>query len=94
METARKPVKRMFSRDMHLQHSECREHSQNSRIKQPGIVEGPASDEDAERTLASSDFSKHSQNSLSKGEPNVDPGQAKATFGDRDGQCLVTVSEL
>ena len=93
-EMARKPVKRTFSRDMDLQHSECREHSQNSRIKQPGIVEGPASDEDAECTAASSDFSKHSQNSLLKGEPNVDPGEAKATFDGRDGQCLVTVSEF
>ena len=53
-----------------------------------------ASDEYAERTAASSDFSKHSQNSLSKGEPNVDPGQVKATFGDHDSQCLVTVSEF
>ena len=87
-------LKRTFSRDTHLQHSKCREHSQNSRIKQPGIVEGPASDEDAEHTAASSDFSKHSQNSLSKSEPNVDPGQAKATFGDHDGQCLGTVSEF
>ena len=94
VETARKLVKQTFSRDTHLQHSECREHSQNSRIKQPGIVEVPASDEDAERRAASSDFSKHSQNSLSKGEPNMDPGQAKATFDGHDGQCLVTVSEF
>ena len=94
VETTRKLVKRTFSRDTHLQHSKCREHSQNSRIKQPGIVEATVSDEYAERTAASSDFSKHSQNSLSKGEPNVDPGQVKATFGDRDGQCLVTVSEF
>ena len=83
-----------ISRDTHLQHSECREHSQNSRIKQPGLVEATASDEDAGPTAASSDFSKHSQNSLSKGEPKVDPGEAKVTFGDRDGQCLVTVSEF
>ena len=50
--------------------------------------------EDAKCLAASSDFSKHSQNSLSKGEPNVDPGEAKATSGDHDGQCLVTVSEF
>ena len=80
VETTRKLVKRTFSRDTHLQHSECREHSQNSRIKQPGIVEATASDEYAERTAASSDFSKHSQNSLSKGEPNVDPGQVESDF--------------
>ena len=53
-----------------------------------------ANNEDAEPTAASSDFSKHSQNLLSNGEPKVDPGEAKVTFGDRDGQCLVTVSEL
>ena len=53
-----------------------------------------ASAKDAERTAASSGFSKHSQNSLSKGEPKVDPEEAKVTFGDRDVQCLVTVSEF
>ena len=94
VETPRKLVKRTFSRDTHLQHSECREHSQNLRIKQPGMVEATASDEDAEPTAVSSNFSKYSQNSLPKGEPKVDPGEAKVTFGDRDGQCLVTVSEF
>ena len=54
------------------------------------MVEATASGEDPEPTAASSDFSKHSQNSLSKGEP----GEAKVTFGDHDGQCLVTVSEF
>ena len=54
---------------MHLQHSECQEHSQNLRLKRPGMVEMTASGEDAEPTAAGSDFSKHSQNSLSKGEP-------------------------
>ena len=58
------------------------------------MVEATATGEDAEPTAASSDFSKHSQNSLSKGEPKVDPGEANVTFGDRDGQCLVTVSEF
>ena len=94
VETARKLVKRTISRDTHPQHSECREHSQNSRIKQPGLVEVTASDKDAEPTAATSNFSKHSQNSLLKGEPKVDPGEAKVTFGDRDGQCLVTVSKF
>ena len=94
METARKLVKRTLSRDTHPQHSECREHSQNSQIKQPGLVEATASVEDAEPTAASSNFSKHSQNSLLKSEPKVNPGEAKVTFGDRDGQCLVTVSEF
>ena len=73
---------------------ECREHSQNSRKKQHGLVEATANDEDAEPTAASSDFSKHSQNSLSKGEPKVDPRKAKVTFGGHDSQCLVTVSEF
>ena len=48
VEMPRKLVKRTFSRDTHLQHSKCREHSQNSGIKQPGMVEVTASDEDAE----------------------------------------------
>ena len=94
VETPRKLVKRTLIREMHLQHSECREHSQNSRIKQATGVEMTVSAEDAKTTAASSDFSKHSQNSLSKGEPNVDPGEVKATFGDPDGQCLRTVSEF
>ena len=34
------------------------------------------------------------KNSLSKGEPNADPGEVKVTFGDPDGQCLRTVSEF
>ena len=94
VEMPRKLVKRTFSRDTHLQHSECREHSQNSRIKRPGMVEVTASGKDAEPTAASSDFSKHSQNSLSKAEPKVDPGEVKVTFGDRDGQCVVAVSKF
>ena len=94
VEMARKLVKWTFGRHTHPQHSECREHSQNSRIKQPGLVEATASVEDAKPTAASSDFSKHSQNSLLKSEPKVDPGEAKVTFGDRDGQSLVTVSEF
>ena len=74
--------------------SEYREHSQNSRKKQPAGVEMTVSAEDAKTTAASGDFSKHSQNSLSKGEPNADPGEVKTTFGDPDGRCLRTVSEF
>ena len=74
--------------------SEYREHSQNLRKKQPAGVEMTVSAEDATTTAASSDFSKHSQNSLSKGEPNADPGEVKTTFGDPDGRCLRTVSEF
>ena len=58
-------VKRTFSRDMHLQHSECRAHSQNSRIQESVGVAVTVRAEDAKTTAASSDFSKHSQNSLS-----------------------------
>ena len=74
--------------------SKYREHSQNSRKKQPAGVELTVSAEDATTTAASSDFSKHSQNSLSKGEPNADPGEVKTTFGDPDSRCLRTVSEF
>ena len=94
VETPRELAKGTLIREMHLQHSECREHSQNSRIKQPGTVEVTASTEDLEPTAASSDFSKHSQDSLSKGEPKADPGEANVTSVDRDGQRLVTVSEF
>ena len=89
-----KLVKRTFIREMHLQHSDFSKHSQNLRIKQAAGVEEIVSAEDAKSRAASSDFSKHSQNSLSKGKPNADPGEAKMTFGDPDGQCLLTVSEF
>ena len=94
VEMPRKLTKGTLIREMHLHHSECREHSQNSRINQPAGVKMTVSAEDAKTTAASSDFSKHSQNSLSKGEPNADPGEVKMTFGDPDGQCLRTVSEF
>ena len=94
VETPRKLVKRTFSRDTHLQHSDFSKHSQNSRIKQPRMVEATTSTEDAERTATSSDFSKHSQNSLMKGEPTVDPRESKVTFDDGDVQDLITVSEF
>ena len=94
VETPGKLVKRTFIRDMHLQHSECREHFQNSRIKQTTGAEVTVSANDAKCPAANSDFPKDFQNSLSNGGTNVDPGEAKATFGDHDGQCLVTVSEF
>ena len=93
-ETPGKLVKRGFSSDMHLQHSECREYSQNSRIKQAVRVAVTVNAKDAKCPAANSDFPKDSQNSLSKDEPKVDQGEAKVTFGDHDGQCLVTVSEF
>ena len=93
VEMPRELAKGTLIREMHLQHSEYREHSQNSRIKQLGTVEVTASTEDPEPTAASSDFSKHSQDWLSKGEPKADPGEANVTSVDRDGQRLVTISE-
>ena len=90
--TPEKVVKRTSIGEMHLQHSECREHSQNSRIKQAAGVEMTVSAKDAK--TVGSDFSKHSQNSLSKGEPNADPRRVEATLCHPDGQCLRTVSEF
>ena len=46
--------------------SEYREHSQNSRKKQPAGVETTVSAEDATTTAASGDFSKHSQTRCQK----------------------------
>ena len=94
VEMLMKSTKGTLIREMHLHHSECREHSQNSRIHQPAGVKMTVSADDAKTTAASSDFSKHSQNSLSKGEPNTDPGEVKTTFGDPDGRCLRTVSDF
>ena len=94
VETPGKLAKGTLIREMHLQHSECPEHSQNSQIKQAAGVEMTVSAKDAKTTAASSDFSKHSQNSLSKGKPNADLGEVKMTFGDSDGRCLRTVSEF
>ena len=94
VEMPRKLTKGALIREMHLHHSECREHSENLRINQPAGVKMTVSAEDAKTTAASSDFSKHSQNSLSKGEPNADPGEVKTTFGDPAGRCLRTVSEF
>ena len=62
VETPGKLVKRTFIRDMDLQHGECREHSQNSRIKQSAGVEVTVSAEDAKCPAANSDFPKDSQN--------------------------------
>ena len=89
-----KLVKRTFSRDTHLQHSNFPEHSQNSRIKQVGTVEVTVSAEDTKCSAARSDFPEDSQNSLQSGEREMDNREANMSFGDRDGQCLVTVSKF
>ena len=49
---------------------------------------------DIKRSAASSDFPQDSQNSLPRGECEMDKGEANMSFGDRDGQCLVTVREF
>ena len=58
------------------------------------MVEATASTEDAERTTAGSDFSKHSQNSLSSGERERDNGEPKVSFGNSHVRCLVMASEF
>ena len=50
--------------------------------------------EDTKLSAASSDFPENSQNSLSSREREMDNGEANMSFGDRDGQCLTTVSEF
>ena len=90
----RKLEKGTLIRETHLQHSECREHSQNSRIKQPGMVEVTASTEDPEPTAPSSDFLEHSQNSLSTGERESDSKEANVSLGDRNGPCSMMISEF
>ena len=49
---------------------------------------------DDKSSAASSDFLKDSQNSLSSGECEMDKGEANMSFGDCDGQCLVTASKF
>ena len=50
--------------------------------------------EDTKRSAASSDFPEDSQNSLPSGEREMDNGEANVSFGVRDGQCSVMVSEF
>ena len=77
VETPGKFVKRTFSSDMHLQHSDFPEHSQNSRIKQVAVTVGA---KDTKRSAASSDFPEDSQNSLPSGEREMDNGESKRVF--------------
>ena len=78
-EMSRKLVHRTLNKDTHPEHSENREHSQNSRKKQAGVniakVKVTVSTEDNKCSAESSDFLEHSQNSLSNGEPKVDKGE-------------------
>ena len=50
--------------------------------------------EDTKRSAAISDFPEDSPNSLPSGEGEMDSGETNVSFGGRDGQCLVTVSEF
>ena len=79
---------------MHLQHSECREHSQNLRIKQAVGVAVTVSAEDTKCSAASSDFPEDSQKSLPKSERETDNVEANVSIGDRDGLCSVVISEF
>ena len=89
-----KLVKDTLIREMQFQHSECREHSQNSRIKQAVGVAVTVSAEDTKCSAASSDFPEDSQNSLPRGEHETDNGEANVSFGYRDGPCSVVISEF
>ena len=94
VETSGKLAKRTFNRDIHLQHSKCQKHSQNSRIKQVIGVAVTVSAEYTKRSVASSNFPEDSQNSLPSSERETDNGEAKVSFGDHDGHCSVVVSEF
>ena len=87
-------VKQTVSRDMHLQHFECREHSQNSRIKQAVGVPVTVSAEDTKCSAVGSDFPEHSQNSLSRSECETNNEEPNMSLGDRDGVCSVVISEF
>ena len=98
VETPGNIVHQTLERCVHPGNSENREHSQNSWEKQAveemEHVKVTMSVRESQCSVRDSDFSKHSQNSLSKGEQKVDPGEANVSFGDRDSQCLVMASEF
>ena len=98
METSGNIVHQTLERRVHPGNSENREHSQNSREKQTveemEHAKVTMSVRESQCSAGDSDFSKHSQNSLSKGEQKVDPGEANVSFGDRDGQCSAMASEF
>ena len=78
-----KLVQQTLSRCTHLEHSESREHSQNSRKKQTeediGDVNVTVSNGDRQNSPRISDFPEHSQNSLSSGEHVCDKGKANVS---------------
>ena len=91
-------VHQMLERRVHPGNSKNREHSQNSREKQAveemEHVKVTMSVRENHCSAGDSDFSKHSQNLLSKGEPKVYPREVKVSFGDREGQCLAMASKF
>ena len=80
-ESAETKVKRTFGRDMHLQHGECRKHSQKLRIQESVGVAVTVSAEDTKCSAPSSDFPEHSQNSLSRSERETDNEGTKHVSG-------------
>ena len=98
VETSGNMVHQTLERRVHPGDNENREHSQKSREKQAveemEHVKVTMSVRESQCSAGDSDFSKHSQNSLSKGEQKVNPGEANVSFGDRDGQCWVMASEF
>ena len=91
-------VHQTLDRCVHPGDSENREHSQNSwekhAVEEMEHVKVTMSVRENQCSAGDSDFSKHSQNSLLKDEPKVDPGEANVSFGDRDDQCLVMASKF
>ena len=89
-EMSGKLVHRTLNKGTHLEHSESREHSQNSRKKQAeeeiGHIKVTVSAEDNKCPAVSSEFLEHSQNSLSSAEPELEKGKAKVSLSDHDGQ--------
>ena len=79
---------------MHLQHSKCRKHSQNSQIQESVGEAVTVSANDTRCSAPSSDFPEHSQNSLSRSESETDNEEPNVSLGDRDGLCSVLISEF
>ena len=98
MKTSGNIVHQTLKRRVHPGDSENREHSQNSLEKQAveemEHVNVTMSVRENQCSAGDRDFSIHSQNSLSKGEPKVDPGETNVFFGDCDGQCWAMASEF
>ena len=63
-------------------------------MKEIGYVNVTVSVRENQCSAGDSDFPKHSQNSLSKGEREMDKGEANVSFDDSDGQCLAMVSKF